>query len=148
MNLSENSKGLTLLAENYAQHLNTLIELLELEQSALKDRNFEIISNCTEQKEPLLIQLEQLDAQRLIFEQQAEPLEAKEIHNFFNKNVASLLKKCSDINSVNGGIVAISKQFNQRMLNIILGAGPEEDNLYNAEGNNSRNNLKQVFAKI
>jgi flagellar biosynthesis/type III secretory pathway chaperone len=89
-----------------------------------------------------------LDAQRRRIEAEADPKAAKEMRTGFNRTLSSLLKKCSDINTVNGGIVEISKQFNQRMLSTILGTPADEGDLYNAEGNNSANKLKQIFAKI
>jgi len=148
MSLTQGNNGLTVLTDGYTRHLNELLELLQLEHDALKNREFETIRECTAQKEVLMNKLEQLDAQRKIIEQQVEPATTSEMRTYFSEKIASLLKKCSELNTVNGGIVEISKQFNQRMLHTILGAPVQNGDLYDAGGNNSGNKLKQVFAKI
>jgi flagellar biosynthesis protein FlgN len=148
MSLTQVNDELTVLADSYTRHLNELLELLQLEQDALKNREFETIRECTTQKEVLLSKLEQLDTQRKVIEQQAEPVATTEMRTYFSEKIASLLKKCSELNTVNGGIVEISKQFNQRMLNTILGTPAQDSDLYDAGGNNSGNKHKQVFAKI
>ncbi len=136
------------LADDYAGLLHELLELLQLEQGALKSREFDNIVSCTEQKEILLSKLKQLDRQRLDMEESVEPSVALEMRNRFKQIVSSLLEKCNDINVVNGGIVEISRQFNQRMLNTILGTSVENNELYDAGGGNSGNKQTQVFAKI
>ena len=148
MNPGRDTNALSLLADETVQHLKELVELLEQEQTALKNREFESIVACTKEKEGLLAKLEQLDTQRLAFAQQHKPAFATELQSSMNDKISSLLQKCRDLNIVNGGIVEISKQFNQRMLNTILGAAAQDDNLYDATGNNSGNKLKQVFARI
>ncbi len=148
MSNRQNNHHLSVLADEYSRYLGELLELLTLENEALKNREFERIRACTEQKEILLSQLEKLDAQRIIAEQQEEHSTGTSTHSSFNEKFASLLKKCSELNALNGGIVEISKQFNQRMLNTILGAAAQDNNLYDSAGNNSGNRLKQVFAKI
>ena len=147
MNPAQDNK-LSALADKYAEHLHELLELLHLEHDALKNREFENIRACTKQKEILLRSLEQLDAERVMIEQQADAKTTKELHSCFRGKIAALLKKCSEMNSLNGGIVEISKQFNLRMLNTILGASTNNAELYNAKGINSSHRLKQVFAKI
>lgn len=148
MNPERDNGALSLLADETVQHLKELVELLEREQTALKNREFESIAACTEQKEGLLSKLEQLETQRLAFAQQHKPAFATEIQNSINDKISSLLHKCRDLNIVNGGIVEISRQFNQRILNTILGAAAQEDNIYDAAGNNSGNKVKQIFARI
>lgn len=148
MTHAQDNNGLSMHADDYALHLNELLELLQLEHEALKNREFENIRACTERKEVLLSKLEKLEAQRITIEQQLQPQASSELRTRFNEKIASLLKKCSAMNMLNGSIVEISKQFNQRMLNTILGVSAQDDNLYDAAGNNSGNKLKQIFAKI
>jgi len=147
MSLAQDNK-LSVLADNYAEHLQELAELLQLEQDALKNREFENIRACTRQKEVLLSSLEQLDAERVLIEEQTDEQSRPKLHHYFHGKIAALLEKCSAMNSVNGGIVEISKQFNQRMLDTILGASASDAGLYNARGINSGHKIKQVFAKI
>ncbi len=137
-----------MLADDYAHHLHELLGVLKLEHEALKDRKYDNIRACTEQKEILLGQLAQLEAQRKTIEQQADPLDVTEIRTHFKERIAPLVEQCGELNTLNGGVAEISRQFNQRMLNIILGGSADDDDLYNATGNNMSNKLSQVFAKI
>lgn len=146
MNRTGDNEELRVLADDYTQHLNELLGLLQLEYEALNNREFENIRACTERKEVILAKLEKLESQRLIVEQQAQT--GAGLRTRFNEKIATLLQRCSAMNMVNGGIVEISKQFNQRMLNTILGMSAQDDNLYDAAGNNSGSKLKQIFAKI
>ena len=148
MNSEQQNRNLNELVDNYASHLQDLIELLENEQEALKNREFDAIRECTGRKEFLLVKLEQLDLQRITMEQDTDTFTLSDVRQHFKAKISALLKKCNDLNSVNGGIVEISRQFNQRMLESLLGATTENNDLYNASGGNSGNHLKHVFTKI
>ena len=148
MNPEMDNSALRSLANEYIQQLNALLKVLEEEQEVLKNRQFVRITACAEQKEALLLHLEQLDTQRLALTQQLQPAFAVEIQNNFNSKIALLLNKCRDLNMVNGGIVEICRQFNQRMLDAIFGVVAPEHNVYDADGNNSGYNSNQVIAKI
>ncbi len=148
MSLLESKNTLSRLADEYVQVLKEMVDVLELEQSNLKNRKFDNMNSCTGEKETLLTRLAQLDAQRHSLTGDSTAQAKKEVDSRTSKVIESLLEKCRDLNIVNGGIVEISKQFNRRMLDTILGAASEDNKLYDATGNNSGNRLQQVFAKI
>ena len=55
------------MTEDYHEQLGKLLLLLELEQEALKNRQFDTIDSCTKDKEEALRQLELLEQKRLQF---------------------------------------------------------------------------------
>lgn len=134
--------------EDYHEQLGRLVLLLELEQEALKNRQFDTIDNCARDKEAALIQLEQLEHERLqIIQAQASPGE-KQSPFEADEDLSALLERCRELNTINGGIVEISKQFNQRMLESILDSGVPEEKLYDETGNKPGKSHRHIMAKI
>ena len=134
--MNSESTGAFSLDQETKQQLTLLVGLLETEQEALKQRNFEEIESCVKDKENILGQLEELERKRVQLMQ--DPGEETRL----------LLEKCRELNKVNGGIVEVSRQFNQRMLDTLLGSDAGENGLYDAAGNKPAHAHRQVMAKI
>ena len=136
------------MTEDYHEQLGKLLLLLELEQEALKNRQFDTIDSCTKDKEEALRQLELLEQKRLQFIQNQGRSDSAQAHFETDEQTLVLLSRCRELNTVNGGIVEISRQFNQRMLESILGLGISEEKLYDETGNKPSSNHPHVMAKI
>ena len=134
--MTPDGTGPLALEEETQQQLHTLMGLLETEQQALKLRNFEEIETCVKDKESILCRLEELERKRVQLMQSP------------GEETRLLLEKCRDLNKVNGGIVEVSRQFNQRMLDTLLGSSKAENSLYDAAGNKPAHSHRQVMAKI
>ena len=123
--------------DEYIYQLNELTALLEQEQEALMSRDYTCLNECTERKNALL---EKLAVFEVELQSMKNPGQQDEI--------TSLLKKCRELNEINGGIIEVSRQFNQRMLRTILGGSGEGDNTYDAGGQNAGMGPSQVVARI
>ncbi|NKB38995.1 MAG: hypothetical protein GKR93_17825 [Gammaproteobacteria bacterium] len=135
-------------ARQIYEQLDKLVVLLELEQEALKNRQFDTINTCAKDKEIALIGLEKLEQQRLQFIQTHSGSNEKQPPFEADERAEALLNRCRELNTINGGIVEISRQFNQRMLESILDSNISENKLYDETGNKPRNSHRQVVAKI
>jgi len=123
--------------------LNTssqLAQLLKVERQALKNVDISQINDITKQKQPLVIQLEQLGRQReMLLKNNGFPADKSGIEAFIaNQDVAEaaklsqLLKQlgvqarlCHDGNQVNGGIVNVNRQYLVRAMSVLRGRDPE-----------------------
>ena len=123
--------------DDYISQLNELAGLLEREQEALKSRDYTFLNECTERKNELLERLVAIDGGLSTVENPGQRTE-----------ITSLLARCRDLNEVNGSIIEISRQFNQRMLHTILGGNGEDNDLYDAEGQNAGTGPSPVVARI
>ena len=66
---------------------------------------------------------------------------------FFKKRIKTLIEGCNKQNQINGAIIDISNQFNQRMLNIMLGKG-STNNFYDPNGKSEPDITKNSVARI
>jgi len=129
----------TALSPEVHRHLQSLMDVLEAEHEALRNRDFDCLTSCTQQKEVLLGRLAGL-------EPRVRGVPGDD--GFTDRAAAELLRKCRELNNVNGGMIEASRQFNQRMLNILPGREGQEGELYDAAGNNAAGKPGQEFAKI
>lgn len=127
-----------LLSElNQSKQLQTL---LSKEREALKVTDIDAIQLITQQKQPLLIQLEQLGRQRDYLLKTAGFSAGKAgldafIANHAEAEVSKLTqvltelrevaRSCRESNQVNGGILNVNRQYLGRALSILRGRDPE-----------------------
>ena len=138
----------TALESDYVSHLNALVIILQREQDALKERNFDDVVNCTQEKEALFNKIAALETQRFELEKNAQGPEHYSFRRSFKNKTEQLIRKCNDLNILNGSLIEISRQFNHRLLSIILGGSLAGEETYNAEGASTENKLKHVVAEI
>ena len=139
---------LSSLVDNYSSVASELLDLLEIEQQALAQRQFDEIDRHTQTKVALIQNLEQLETTRKNLESQATEGEQQEIRQILRDQLGNLLNNCRESNLVNGGIIELSRQFNQRLLTTLLGVQGEDSSLYDERGENTDTKANHLFAKI
>ena len=132
----------------YSTQLEELFTLLREEHNILQLRDVIALEECTQRKHGVLMQLTELQEEQRKLEQvkdqhtddesQIRPLKEK---------IRGLLKATREQNDINGGIIDISKQFSQNILDIIFGK-TSENKYYDAGGNNSHRSNGNTLAKI
>lgn len=116
-----------------------LAQILEAEREALKSADIAAINQLTSQKQPLILQLEQLGRQREAvlravgfpvdqagldaFIANQIPDEAVKLKQLLNE-LKKVARQCRDYNQVNGGIVNVNRQYLVRALSILRGRDP------------------------
>lgn len=124
------------LLQQESASLDELYAVLMKEFSALKVRNLDSITMFSEEKAALLDKLEKLDKERQLCLQEENQVNnqiySDEI-NHLNNKVETSLNKCKNQNNINGGIIEMSKLFNEKMLDIISGNSHQETT-YGATG--------------
>ena len=122
--MNDNQGRLTSLLKQESTALESLYAVLMKELVALKERNSESIISLSKEKNNLLNNLENLDRERqLCLQDKAQintPVVSDEINQLSNE-IEICLSKCKKQNSINGGIIEVSKLFNEKMLDIICG---------------------------
>ena len=136
------------LLDEYSAVAEDLLDLLGKEQAALAGRQLDQIDSVTRKKETLIEKLESLECARQQAESRASEDLQLEMRNLFRERLGSILGNCRDSNLVNGGIIELSRQFNQRLLAILLGNSNGEQELYDKRGENTDHRTNQLFAKI
>lgn len=139
------------LLKHYASKLKALIVILEKEHDSLDERNIKALEQCTEKKQELLNEISMLEQERDSLNQcieiDTDKLKADKNFTQLNDQIKTLLNKCRHMNEENGAIIEISSQFNQRMLEIMIGI-PEQGDLYDAAGKNATKLSNQSVARI
>lgn len=135
--MNTNQGRLTSLLQQESKALNNLYAALMKEFSALKDRNSESIALTAEEKNKSLLDLEKLDQERqLCLQEAASSISDSDEIQDLNSKIEESLKKCKNQNDINGGIIEMSKLFNEKMLDIISGNSSKETT-YGASGKNN-----------
>lgn len=121
-------------------HSTRLAQLLQQEREALKSADLDQINQLLQQKQPLIMQLEQLGRQRdgllksVGFPAGKSGLEAfianqgEQDSARLNRLLAQLRDtalQCREHNQINGGIVNVNRQYLVRALSILRGREPE-----------------------
>lgn len=117
-----------------------LAQLLKQEREALRTADTDQIHQISQQKQPYIVQLEQLGRQREqllkaagfpggksgleAFIANHEPEEASMIEQLLKK-LRGIAKICRDFNQINGGIVNVNSQHMNRALSILRGRDPD-----------------------
>lgn len=131
---------LSSLLQSELNHSSQLAQLLKREREALKTADLEQINLLTKQKQPHVVQLEQLGRQReQLLKAAGFPGGKSGLQAFIANHsqqeaapVMQLLAKlrevariCRDNNQINGGIVNVNRQHLVRALSILRGRDPE-----------------------
>ena len=139
------------LLQSYAARLCDLAAILEAEHQSLVEKNLEKLEDSTVKKQTLLQDIAKLEQEResLISNMDLEPeiLKTDQSLIHLNSHIKTLLDKVKLQNEVNGAIIEVSRQFNQRLLGILLGNG-DKNSLYDARGKNSLCPGNQSVARI
>jgi flagella synthesis protein FlgN len=117
-----------------------LAQLLRQEREALRAADAELIQHISQEKQPYIVQLEQLGRQREqllkaagfpggksgleAFIANHEPDESGMIEQLLQK-LRTIAKVCRDFNQINGGIVNVNRQHMNRALSILRGRDPD-----------------------
>ncbi len=136
------------LLDEYSAVARDLLEILGKEQAALAARRFDELDDVTKSKQSLIEKLQDLEIARKQSESRASEDLQVEIRQLFREKLGSILGCCRDANLVNGGIIELSRQFNQRLLAIMLGNSNGDPELYDKRGENTDHRTNQIFAKI
>ncbi len=115
---------------------SALLALLKSEREPLTSSDSEVMTKISAQKQPLLVQLEQLARQRVVvlnsegfsadkdgleafIENQTEPA-ANELKVIL-KSLKLAAKGCKENNQINGSIVNVNRQYLQKAMSILRG---------------------------
>ena len=138
------------LLQKESSILEDLYAVLLQEFSALKERNSEAITLLAKEKDSLLNKLEKLDQERQLFlesnDQASIPNNSDEI-NHLKSEIERCLDKCKKQNNINGGIIEVSKLFNEKMIDIISGNTTKE-NTYGATGKNNSDRNQHSLGRV
>jgi len=123
----------------------SLLQLLDEEQNALKDRQIEALEPIIEKKTSFLLHLEQSAIKRQQWSQQAKIAADSSawqdlIEEFKRpglleqwRKLKALLDDCRDANEINGKLLARSQEMFERISNILRGQN-QKVSLYGASG--------------
>lgn len=139
MSMNVNQQLFTILQSelNTASQLSTI---LQQEREALKSANHEMVSQLTQKKQPLILQLEQLGRQResilkvsgfpsgrsgleAFIANQSEP-EAEKLTQLVAR-IREVAQSCRENNVINGGVINVNRQYLGRALSILRGRDPD-----------------------
>ncbi len=132
--------------------LDELYQLLKQETKALKEKNIELINKLLESKNVLLDKLGMLDKQRQLYiEREASQTPMEESMGLkvqeMNRSIQERLDNCKHQNNINGGIIEVTRLFNQKILDIVHGQ-PDQENTYSAEGKNRTRHTQHSIARV
>jgi len=133
--------------EVYIENLNQLNTILEEEYDALKSRNISTLDDCLKNKDNIVSFLENYDRENNVILTKAKNIRDNSAVISFKKRIKNLIEICNKQNQINGAIIDTSNQFNQRMLNAMLGKG-SENKLYDPNGKSESDFTKSSMARI
>ena len=150
--MNENQGKLKSLLQQESATLENLLAALMKEHRALKERNAESVSQLSEEKSILLNELETLDKERQLYLQGVSQKEKSDSHikneiKQLNSEIEVSLDKCKKQNNINGGIIEMSKLFNEKMLDIICGNTAKETT-YSATGKNNTGKNQHSLGRV
>lgn len=136
-----------------------LLELIELEHEALVNRKFDLLGLLLDEKQPLLVQLDQhnhlrsaqlqrlglpLSREGLLayaerFEQDDQLIEAAD-------QLTTVIEQCKEANNRNGQIIKANQYTVASMLEILQ--GPPVPSLYNRRGHLPRSNYQRPSRQV
>lgn len=136
---------------------NTLLQLLESERQALKDRDPTTLDGIIEEKTTNLQHLEHSAVQRSAWlganptiDPQNKWLDLLKQTNQelipLWKTLQDKLKDCQTQNEINGKVLARNQQIFKRILGIVRGQSAPQD-LYTQKGNRSNNGFQQTIGE-
>jgi flagella synthesis protein FlgN len=148
--MSEIHGRLKSLLKQESSALEELYTVLMKELVALKEHDSESVIVLSEEKNTLLTELEKLDKDRQFCVQansSSENLIFKDDINQLSTEIEVCLNKCKQQNSINGGIIEMSRLFNEKMLDIICGNTANETT-YGSTGKNNTNSNQHSLGRV
>ena len=133
--------------EEYIENLNQLNAILLEEYDALKSRDISLLDECLKNKEKSVSFLESFERENAELLKSAKNIPDNSGIVFFKKRINNLIEACNKQNLVNGAVIDVSHQFNQRMLSVILGKG-SSNKLYDPNGKSGSDLSKNSVARI
>lgn len=117
-----------------------LSEILQQEREALKSSDHQLITELTKQKQPMVLQLEQLGRQReAVLSSVGFPAGKSGLEAFIANQTAAdasrlnqvveklrvVARECRSRNSINGGVINVNRQHLIQALSILRGRDPQ-----------------------
>lgn len=130
--------------------LSDLYGLLMKELVALKERDADLIGELSKEKNTLLNQLSEFDKERQLCSNDEIEKESSNYSNDIEKlssEIQVCLDKCKKQNDINGGIIEMSRLFNEKMLDIICG-NFDKQMTYGETGKNDKGNNQHSLARV
>ena len=150
MIMESNQGRLKSLLQQESSTLEDLYETLMKELIALKERDADSVTLLSQEKNTLLNELQKLDTERQLYLQssfsKASAGVTDEINQLTNE-IEACLKKCKKQNSINGGIIEMSKLFNEKMLDIICG-NADKETTYGSTGKNNTDKNQHSLGRV
>ncbi len=148
------AQELSNLSRLYDEQIHSAKELLDLlqdEETALRQRNAEELKECVQRKQELLQQFEADAVKRLTLDKSLNSdsisLSLKASVQNKKEQLKPLLDSVQHQNRINAGIVKVSQDFTQKMLDIVRGQ-PFQQAIYNAFGQSKKQSNNQSLAKV
>ena len=133
--------------EVYIENLKQLEVLLLEEFDTLKSRDVSALNDCMKNKEKIVSFLETYDKENAELLTKANDIRDDSSIVFIKKRIENLINSCNKQNQINGAVVDISSQFNQRMINIMIGKNTG-NNFYDPNGKSESDFSKNSVARI
>ncbi len=134
------------LYDTQIQSAHNLMKLLADEETALRKRDTQTVSDYTVKKQQLLEEFESNEQERKkLYANLEKPVigSISQKHETLKISLASLQQQ----NRINGGILTVSQEFTQQMLDIIRGIGRNQST-YDAFGKSLSSSEAQPLAKV
>jgi len=150
--MDETQDKLKSLLQQQSAALENLHTTLMEEYHALKERNAESVNKLSGEKNRLLNELETLDKERqryLLSVTQNEKSNVNINHEIkqLSDEIEVSLNNCKQQNNINGGIIEMSKSFNENMLNIICG-NTNKETTYASTGKSNTNKNQHSLGRV
>lgn len=136
--------ALTAVLAEMQQFVGQLLQALKSERTALDDNDTEALDHAGSQKQQILLQLEQLDTERLQLRKElANPTPTQEADW---AGVVQSLHRCQQMNLRNGSVVSQRLQQVRNALSVLTG-NSGESKLYGRTGELRANLRSQALAE-
>lgn len=151
--MTQSSSELSRLYDEQIHSAQALLGLLQDEETALRERNVEELNECVLRKQELLQQFEK-DSERRKALDKTGSTDPQSSSEEFRQNILGkqeqlklIMDSVQHHNRINAGIVKVSQDFNQQMLDIVRGI-PVQQAMYNASGQSKPESKNQSLAKV
>ncbi len=132
--------------------LDDLFQLLEQEKDVLKARDNGLLEALIDSKNEILNKISILDKQRELFMTNQNQMDStserfKKTSKDISEELSAKLERCKIQNKINGGLIEVSKLFNEKIINIVRGYA-EQQMTYNETGTNIGHQSQQSIARV
>lgn len=154
--------SMTDILQQQAEHAAALLELLNAENAALKNRDANGLIDIAAQKSQHTLALDQLaTTQNNLLEGAHCELNAQGLERYIEQSshaqrstlrqaaatVSETLRLCRKQNSINGNIIAANTRFVDTAINILRSTTTETQSIYNGQGREISGNQLKPIAK-